>query len=154
MLRFNGCRTGSLNGVGKVGYVMFGSICFLVCLITLSTVAVAAEKGPIKIGFVAPLTGNFAQIGLDMVEGFKMFWAENNNMVAGRKVEIIVEDEAGVPGVAIAKVRKLINHDKVNLITAGSLDSCVTAFSLPAQDANKPTDTIPAINKLLILIRF
>jgi hypothetical protein len=44
--------------------------------------------------------------------------------------------------------------DKVNLITAGSLDSCVTAFSLPAQDANKPTDMIPANTNLLILIRF
>jgi branched-chain amino acid transport system substrate-binding protein len=117
MVRFNRCRAGSFKKAGGVGFVMFGLICFSVCLTALSTVAVAAEKGPIKIGFVAPLTGNFAQIGLDMVEGFKMFWNENNNTVAGRKVEIIVEDEAGVPGVAIAKVRKLINHDKVNLIT-------------------------------------
>ena len=83
MLRFNRCRTGSLKRAGKVGFVMFGLICFSVCLIALSSMAVAAEKGPIKIGFVAPLTGNFAQIGLDMVEGFKMFWSENNNMAAG-----------------------------------------------------------------------
>jgi branched-chain amino acid transport system substrate-binding protein len=78
--------------------------------------AFGAEKGPIKIGFVAPLTGPFAQIGMDMVEGFKMFWNEKNNTVAGRKVEIIVEDEAGDPAVAVTKVRKLITHDKVNLI--------------------------------------
>jgi branched-chain amino acid transport system substrate-binding protein len=116
MVRFNCWRTEGLNAAGKIGFMVFGLMCLSVCLITPSTEVMAAEKGPIKIGFVAPLTGNFAQIGLDMVEGFKMFWNENNNMVAGRKVEIIVEDEAGVPGVAIAKVRKLITHDKVNLI--------------------------------------
>jgi ABC-type branched-subunit amino acid transport system substrate-binding protein len=45
---------------------------FLVFSAPLATVA-AAEKGPVKIGFVAPLTGPFAQIGMDMVEGFKLF---------------------------------------------------------------------------------
>jgi len=82
----------------------------------LPQMAAAAEKGPIKIGFVAPLTGPFAQIGMDMVEGFKMFWNEKNYMAEGRKIEIIVEDEAGDPAVAVTKVRKLITHDKVNLI--------------------------------------
>jgi len=89
---------------------------FLVVIGGFHQAAIGAEKGPIKIGFVAPLTGPFAQIGMDMVEGFKMFWNEKNNTVEGRKVEIIVEDEAGDPAVAVTKVRKLITHDKVNLI--------------------------------------
>jgi hypothetical protein len=41
--------------------------------------------------------------------------------------------------------------DRVNLITAGPLDS--GAVDSLEQDANKPIDTIPAINNLLILIR-
>jgi len=94
------------------------SLLFLACFACLLSAPAAqgAEKIPIKIGFIAPLTGNFAQIGLDMVEGFKMFWNENNYTAAGRKVEVIVEDEAGDPATAVTKVRKLIVHDKVNLI--------------------------------------
>lgn len=78
--------------------------------------ATAAEKGPIKIGFLAPITGNFAQIGIDMAEGFKMCLDEINYTIAGRKIEFIVEDEATNPAVAVTKARKLIEHDKVNLI--------------------------------------
>ena len=116
MLRFDCRKTRGAKTGEKIVFVMFSLVIFSVCLITFSTEVRAAEKEPIKIGFIAPLTGNFAQIGLDMVEGFKMFWNENNYTAMGRKIEVIVEDEAGVPGVAIAKVRKLITHDKVNMI--------------------------------------
>ena len=68
----------------------------------------AADKGPIKVGFIAPQTGNFAQIGLDMVTGFKMFLDEINNTVSGRKIELIVEDEGTSASAAIAKARKLV----------------------------------------------
>lgn len=116
MLRLNCWRTGRSGRAGEVSSVVSVLICAWVCALALGAEAVAAEKGPIKIGFVAPLTGNFAQIGMDMVEGFKMFWNENKNTAAGRKVEIVVEDEAGDPASALSKVRKLIVHDKVNLI--------------------------------------
>ena len=53
----------------------------------------AAEKGPIKIGFIAGITGNWAEFGNDMVDGFKLRLSEMNYTVAGRKVELIVEDE-------------------------------------------------------------
>ncbi len=35
--------------------------------------ATLAQGGPIKIGFLAPLTGPFAQIGKDMVNGTELF---------------------------------------------------------------------------------
>ena len=52
-----------------------------------------------------------------MVTGAKMFLDEINYTVAGRKIELIVEDEGATPATAITKVRKLISHDKVNLIS-------------------------------------
>src|SRR5713226_6608097 len=33
----------------------------------------AAEKGPIRIGYFGPLTGNFSQTGKDMTDGFTLF---------------------------------------------------------------------------------
>jgi branched-chain amino acid transport system substrate-binding protein len=76
----------------------------------------AAEKGPIKIGFVAPQAGNFAQFGMDMVSGTKLLLEKYNYTVAGRKIELIVEDEGPGPDTAVTKVRKLIKHDNVHLI--------------------------------------
>ncbi len=82
--------------------------------------AAAAGKGPIKVGFVAPLTGPFAEPGKAMVEGFTMYLDEIGRQVAGRPVELIVEDDEGQPQVTLTKVRKLVEHDGVQML-AGNL---------------------------------
>ena len=86
--------------------------------------ALAADKGPIKVGFLTPLTGWAAGTGIDMVNGFKMYWEEIGYKVAGRKIEVIVEDGRGLPEANITKFRKLITHDKcavvVGLVTSPS----------------------------------
>ena len=106
----------------RLGGVLFT---LLVCLVVggVSTEAGAAEKGPIKIGFITAVTGNFAQHGNDMLDGFKMFLDEVNYTVAGRKIELIVEDESSNPAMALTKARKLITHDKVHLISGVFLAS-------------------------------
>ena len=78
-----------------------------------------AQKGPIKIGFLAPMTGGAAQVGKDMVNGLTMWLEENGNQIAGRKVEVIVEDTQGKPDVALTKLRKLVESDKVHVLAGG-----------------------------------
>ena len=51
----------------------------------------AAEE--LRIGFLAPMTGIFAQTGEDMSNGFKMYLDEVGQNFAGAKVTFIVEDE-------------------------------------------------------------
>jgi branched-chain amino acid transport system substrate-binding protein len=83
--------------------------------------APAAQGGPIRIGFLAPLTGPFAQIGKDMVSGTELFLDEIGRQVAGRKVELIVEDTEGTPATALTKSRKLVEQDRVHVLTGGLL---------------------------------
>ena len=54
-----------------------------------------AQKGPIKIGFLTPMTGGGAAVGKDMTNGFTMYLEEIGSQIAGRKVEVIVEDTQG-----------------------------------------------------------
>jgi len=75
-----------------------------------------AQKGPIKIGVIAPMTGGAAQIGKDMSNGISMWLDENGHMIAGRKVEVIVEDSQGQPNVALTKLQKLVESDKVQVL--------------------------------------
>ena len=96
--------------------MLIGLCAFSVALIMVSADLQAAEKGPIKIGYICPSTGNFAQMGMDMVDGFKMFLDEINYTVAGRKIELIVEDEGDSPATAVTKARKLVTADKVHLM--------------------------------------
>jgi len=114
-------------------------VVLLTCFITVWSVqtAVAAGKGPIKIGYLAPLTGARAQVGGDMLTGWKMGLEEAGYKAAGRKIELIVEDH-GTPTVAVTKVRKLINHDKVHLI-GGIFASHVSYAVAPlCKEANIP----------------
>jgi len=77
------------------------------------------QKVPIRIGFLAPVTGGGAAVGKDMTSGFTMYLEEIGNQIAGRKVEVIVEDTQGDPAQALTKLRKLVDSDKV-LVLAGA----------------------------------
>jgi branched-chain amino acid transport system substrate-binding protein len=78
--------------------------------------SVWAQKGPIRMGVIAPMTGGAAQIGKDMTNGISMWLDENNQMIAGRKVEVIVEDSQGLPNVALTKLQKLVESDRVHVL--------------------------------------
>jgi branched-chain amino acid transport system substrate-binding protein len=133
-------RSQERHGVKKNRSAGIRLFLFLVALVIFGMDAEiwAAEKGPIKIGFITPLTGNWAQVGQEMVAGAKMFLDEINYTVAGRKIELIVEDEGATPATAITKVRKLISHDKVNLISGVFLATAGYAIAPLCEEANVP----------------
>lgn len=76
----------------------------------------AAQAAPIKIGMLAPLSGVVAAGGREMVDGFKMYWDSVGNQVAGRKIEVIVEDDAGNPDTALQKARRLVEKTNVDFL--------------------------------------
>ena len=73
----------------------------------------------LKIGFLAPMTGIFAQIGKDMENGFQMYLDEQKGNFAGAKVTFIVEDEEGKPPVGVRKAEKLARQDNVHMLVGG-----------------------------------
>ena len=91
---------------------------------------------PIRVGFMAPLTGIFAQAGQDMLAGLKLAFDEMGNQAAGRKIELIAEDDEGNPARAVAKYRKLVSQDKVHVLT-GVLLSNIGYGLIPNIDADK-----------------
>ncbi len=76
----------------------------------------AQGTGPIKIGLLAPLTGVIAAGGREVVEGFEMYWDKVNREVAGRKVEITIEDDASNPDTALQKARRLVEQANVHFL--------------------------------------
>ena len=96
----------------------------------------AAERGPIKIGYTAPLTGPAAAVGKDMVNGFQMYVDEVGKRFGDRRVEVIVEDNQGKPDVALTKARKHVESDKVHIM-AGLLFAHVGYALAPVVDEYK-----------------
>ncbi|HWH41258.1 MAG TPA: ABC transporter substrate-binding protein [Usitatibacter sp.] len=75
-----------------------------------------APAEPIRIGFLSVRTGALAAGGKQMEEGITLFLKERNNMLAGRKVELVIADTGGSPPQARAKTQELIERNHVNVI--------------------------------------
>jgi branched-chain amino acid transport system substrate-binding protein len=78
---------------------------------------VGAQAGPIKIGVVLPYTGVYAVLGESITQAMELVFARENWTVAGRKIEMIKEDDEMKPPVGVRKTEKLIDSDKVDILT-------------------------------------
>ena len=94
------------------------------------------EAQELKIGFLAPRTGVFTQLGTDMVNGFQMYLDEHGGMLGGARVSFIVEDDQGKPDVDVAKAKKLILQDKIDMLVGAVLASSAYALA-PVSTAEK-----------------
>ena len=115
----------------------------LTAALALST-DVLGQQGSIKIGMLAPLTGPFAGAGKDMVAGVELYLEGIGTQVAGRRIELLVEDSEGNPKTALTKARKLVEQDKVHMLTGGLLAPVGYALH-PFVEAERMPTTFPII---------
>jgi branched-chain amino acid transport system substrate-binding protein len=78
--------------------------------------AAASAQETMKIGFSAPLTGPFAENGKQMVAALKIFAEQRGSVVAGRKIEVILRDDGGVPDQAKRLAQELVVQHKVAVL--------------------------------------
>jgi branched-chain amino acid transport system substrate-binding protein len=93
------------------------------------SLASPASAEELRIGYLSPMTGIFAQVGKDMVDGFQLYLDQHKGELGGAKVKFIVEDTQGKPDTAVTKARKLILQDKVHMIAGGLLASAGYALA-------------------------
>jgi branched-chain amino acid transport system substrate-binding protein len=103
-----------------------------------------AQSGPVRIGMLVPLTGPFAQVGKDMLNGMELYLDEIGRQVGGRKIELIVEDTEGNPATALNKSRKLVDQDRIHILTGGLLANVGYALQ-PYIDGQRIPTTYPVI---------
>jgi len=96
----------------------------ILCLLMSVQMGWAAE--PLHIGFIGPMTGDFAQVGMEATRVLTLLAADINGHggLAGRKVELLIEDDSNNPQKAIAAGEKLLLQSPVAVI--GSQTSTVT----------------------------
>ncbi len=96
---------------------------------------VRAQPEAIRVGHITPRTGFLGQLGEYGLNAAQMAVDETNAAggVLGRKVELIAEDSVN-PGVAVTKVQKLVERDKV-LCLVGEISSA-SALAI-AEQANR-----------------
>jgi len=94
--------------------------------LTLSAAALGiapghAQAAPIRVGVLAPLTGVVASGGREMVEGTQFWFDRIKNEISGRRVTLLIEDDASNPDVALQKARRLVEQANVHFLIGNLL---------------------------------
>ena len=109
----------------------------------------AAAQDTVKVGMVMPLTGALAGAGKQVVAGARFYIRQHGDTVAGKKLELIVRDDATVFDVGKRLIQELIVNDKVNIIAGGITGDLLASASL-ITEAKKPTVIMLASTSSLI----
>jgi len=124
----------------------------VVTVIGLAALAVvtkpAASQEPIKIGVMFPLTGPISGQGVPERDAIKLAFDEENDTVAGRKVELLYEDSEGKPDVGLTKTKALVERDKVDILLSELVSSVGAAMAPYVAEQKIPWISTVALDSL------
>jgi branched-chain amino acid transport system substrate-binding protein len=104
----------------------------LAAALTLAATAFAAHaQAPIKIGFMAELSGPQGALGQDQYDAFMMVVERNGGKLGGVPVQVLREDSQLKPDVATQIVQKLIERENVPIITGITFSNIMMAVHGP-----------------------
>ncbi len=99
--------------------------------------AVHAED-TIKIGLVLPMTGPFASTGRQIDAAVKLYLAQYGDKVAGKRVEVLLKDDAGVADTTRRLAQELVVNDKVAVLAGFGLTPLAFATAPIATQSKTP----------------
>lgn len=122
--------------------LMIRCVTFLVVFVLASVAPVvvktglAAEKEPIKLGFMYPMSGGAALYGQNSAAATELAMDEINKAggVLGRPLEMIVRDTKLSPDVGVREAKDLVLNQKVFMLTGGLSSGVVLAISAYAKE--------------------
>ncbi|MBN9407792.1 MAG: ABC transporter substrate-binding protein [Burkholderiales bacterium] len=77
---------------------------------------VRAQSAKVRVGFMLPYTGTFAQLGVAIENGVRMALAEQGNKLGGREIEWFKVDDESEPSKGIENATRLVQRDKVDVL--------------------------------------
>jgi branched-chain amino acid transport system substrate-binding protein len=108
-----------------------------VASIALAAVNAVAEE-TVKVGLILPMTGAFTSTGKQVEAGARFYIQQNGMTVAGRKIELILRDDGGVPDNSKRIAQELLARDKVNILAGFGLTPIALAVAPLATETKTP----------------
>jgi branched-chain amino acid transport system substrate-binding protein len=95
----------------------------------------AQAQETVKIGLILPMTGQQASTGKQIKAAVDLYLSQNGNTVAGKKIEVIVKDDAAVPDNTKRLAQEAIVNDKVAVIAGFGVTPAALAAAPLATEA-------------------
>jgi branched-chain amino acid transport system substrate-binding protein len=102
----------------------------------MSTAAFAQQ--PLKIGLILPMTGPMASTGRQVSAAVKLYIAEHGDVVAGRKIEVLLRDDTNAPETTKRYAQELVTNDHAEILAGFGLTPLAFAAAPIATAAKTP----------------
>jgi branched-chain amino acid transport system substrate-binding protein len=90
-----------------------------------------AAAQTVKIGYMATLSGQAAQLGIDSVDGFKLALQKLNGKLGGVAVELVVVDDQLKPEIGIEQAKRLVEKEQTPIIVGTTFSNILMAVVQP-----------------------
>ena len=106
--------------------------------ITLMAGTAQAQSDTVKIGVILPMTGQQASTGRQIAAAVKLWVAQNGEKAGGRKVEVIIKDDASTPDTTRRLAQELVVNDKVVALAGFGITPSAMATAPIATQSKTP----------------
>jgi branched-chain amino acid transport system substrate-binding protein len=103
-----------------------------------SLITTGSAQEVVKIGLILPMTGQQASTGRQIAAAAKLYMELNGNIVAGKKIELVIKDDATVPETTKRVTQELIVNEKVKFIAGFGITPSALAVAPLATQAKVP----------------
>lgn len=103
---------------------------------SLAVMALTAQAQSVKIGFIGTLSGPAGALGQDQYDAFMLGIEHAGGKLGGATVQVIKEDDQLKADLGVQLAQKLIERDKVDIITGVTFSNVMMAIHKPITDAN------------------
>src|SRR6516225_4982853 len=101
----------------------------------LALPAAAPSQDTVKIGLILPLTGQQASTGKQIKAAVELYMKQHGTSVAGKKIDLIVKDDAAIPDNTKRIAQELIINDKVSVVAGFGITPTALAVAPLATEA-------------------
>jgi len=101
----------------------------------LALPAAAPAQDTVKIGLILPLTGQQASTGKQIKAAVELYMKQHGTTVAGKKIDLIVKDDAAIPDNTKRIAQELIINDKVSVVAGFGITPTALAVAPLATEA-------------------
>lgn len=110
----------------------------------LLAASAAQAQETVKIGLILPMTGPFASTGRQIEAAAKLYIAQNGDTVAGKKIQLLLQDDGGVADQTKRIAQEMIVNQKVAFLAGFGLTPLAFAVAPLSTQAKVPTVVMAA----------
>lgn len=116
----------------------------------LAAVPLAQAQEPFRVALILPMTGPSQSTGKQIEAGIKLFMAQHGDTVAGRKVEVLLRDDAGVADTTRRLAQEAVVRDHASAIAGFGLTPLAMASAPIATQGKVPMIVMAAATSTIV----